>query len=315
MKIFFHNDPDGRAAGAVAWRSPLVNRSSIYEVIEIDYKTVETGNFDFNTIHPNELLIIVDFSFKPRDMSKILAKTSYIIWLDHHLTSLEYKYGIGISGKEIELSGIRDKNFSGCELAWKYFFPDDKMPQAIEYIGDRDKWAFNFGQASVEFVEGLHLYPHQPKDPIWDLLLGSPAGYAGNREYVEFNKILEEGKLCVKYRDSICEDYIKSFGFETMFEGHKSFALGLMAFGSDAFGSRIKDYELLLTFEFDGKNYTVGVYSESVDVSKICEKYGGGGHAGAGGFLVKELPFINEYSAFSAIAKTEIYRQQVKKES
>lgn len=285
MRIFHHNDADGRAAGAIAWRSPLVNRSSAYEVIEIDYKLLEAGEYDLDNIRPNEVLIIVDFSFKPPDMNKILKKTPYIIWLDHHLTSLKYKY-------DMELDGIRDENYSGCELAWKYFFPDKKMPRAIEYIGDRDRWAFNFGQTSTQFVEGLKLLPHEPKDPIWDLLLGSDAGFElGGKEEIEIDKIVSDGIMCIKYRESFCRDYAKSFGFETMFEGKKAYALGLLTIGMDAFGEKSKEYELLLGFEFDGNQYTVGVFSETVDVSEICEKYKGGGHRGAGGFSCKELPF------------------------
>lgn len=288
MRIFHHLDSDGRCAGAIAWRSPLVNRSQAYEVIEIDYKILEAGEYDLDDIKPNEVLIIVDFSFKPPDMSKILKKTPHIIWLDHHLTSLEYKY-------EMELDGIRDKAYSGCELAWRYFFPDKKMPRAVEYIGDRDKWAFNFGQTSTKFVEGLKLHPHEPKDLIWDMLLGSAAGFEiGGKEDIEVDKIISDGSLCIKYRDNFCRDYAKSFGFETMFEGKKAYALGLMMFGSDSFGDKIKEYELLLGFEFDGKQYTVGVYSKTIDVSKICQKYGGGGHKGAGGFITKTLPFKKE---------------------
>ncbi len=288
MKIFHHNDADGRCAGAIAWRSPLVNRSSIYEVIEIDYKILEAGEFNLNDIHPNEVIIIVDFSFKPPEMKRILERTPYVIWMDHHLTSLAYDYGV-------ELKGIRDKNFSGCELAWKYFFPDKKMPRAVELIGDRDKWAFNFGVDSTHFVCGLDLYQHEPKDSIWDLLLGSEAGFdIGGREEIEVDKIISEGSICVKWRDSFCRDYAKSFGFETTFEGKKAYALGLMNIGSDGFGDKGKEYDLLLSFEYDGKNYTVGIYSETVDVSKIAQKYGGGGHKGAGGFIVKELPFRKE---------------------
>ena len=285
MKIFHHLDADGKCAGAIAWRSPLVNRSQAYEVIEIDYKILEAGEYDLdNNIHPNEVLIIVDFSFKPPDMKKILKKTPYIIWLDHHLTSLKYKY-------DMELEGIRSEKYSGCELAWKYFFPDKKMPRAVEYIGDRDKWA-NLLEDSTRFVEGLKLHPHGPKDPIWDLLLGSDAGFdIEGREEMEVDKIVSDGRMCIKYRENFCRDYAKSFGFKTIFEGKKAYALGLLTLGMDAFGEKAKEYELLLGFEFDGKQYTVGVFSETAGVSEICEKYGGGGHAGAGGFICKELPF------------------------
>jgi nanoRNase/pAp phosphatase (c-di-AMP/oligoRNAs hydrolase) len=35
----------------------------------------------------------------------------------------------------------------------------------------------------------------------------------------------------------------------------------------------------------------VSLYSEKVDVSIIAKNHGGGGHAGAAGFICRDLPF------------------------
>jgi nanoRNase/pAp phosphatase (c-di-AMP/oligoRNAs hydrolase) len=47
-----------------------------------------------------------------------------------------------------------------------------------------------------------------------------------------------------------------------------------------------------MPFVFDGEQYTVSLYSKTVDVSEIAKKYGGGGHKGAAGFQCKKLPFM-----------------------
>jgi nanoRNase/pAp phosphatase (c-di-AMP/oligoRNAs hydrolase) len=41
----------------------------------------------------------------------------------------------------------------------------------------------------------------------------------------------------------------------------------------------------------DGSQYTVSLYSETIDVSVIAKKHGGGGHKGAAGFVCPKLPF------------------------
>ncbi len=193
---------------------------------------------------------------------------------------------------------MRDKTFSGCELAWKYFVPNTTIPRAVELIGDRDKWAWKFGEHTANFNMGLKLYSHQPGDEIWDELFphSTIPFQIGRLEADPHRKVQEiekEGVTCVQFRDMFCFDYAKSYGFETEFEGYKCFALGIYMFGSEAFGGRMNTYDICLSYEYLGDKWTVGLYSDGkgIDVGKIAQKYGGGGHAGASGFTCKELPF------------------------
>ena len=266
MKIYYHNDLDGRCAAAIAYRATKVERIKgvKVELIELDYKD-EIG---VKEIHLCEKIFIVDFSFKPEIMEKVLLLTKNIVWIDHHKIAFEYKYSQKV------MMGIRDNKFSGCELVWKYFYGEKAMPRAVELIGDRDKWAWKFGKETAHFNVGLQVYDHQPKDTIWDRLFRMPLGLA------EVPNVITKGKLCLKFRDQFCENYCKSYGFETEFEGYKCFALGLYMFGSEAFGNRIDKYDVLLSFEYLGNNWVIGLYSKKVDVSKIAVKYGGGGHSG-----------------------------------
>jgi len=284
MKIYFHSDLDGRCAGAIVYQATRLEeryKKEKIELIELDYK----DEIKVNEIHICEMVYIVDFSFKPEIMEKVLLLTENVVWIDHHKTSFEYEYSK-------ELKGLRDNKFSGCELAWKYFYPDRKMPRAVELIGDRDKWAWKHGKDTAFFNLGLKLYDHQPKDGIWETLFNDTNGY-------HTKGIMSEGDICLKFRDNFCEDYAKSYGFETEFEGYKCFALGIYMFGSEAFGDRMKNYDICLSFAYLGNNWTVGLYSDGkgIDVGKIAQKYGkkygtsGGGHFGAAGFTSPELPF------------------------
>ncbi len=67
--------------------------------------------------------------------------------------------------------------------------------------------------------------------------------------------------------------------------------MNLHMFGSLAFNELMFDYPICIGFVYDGKQYTVGLYSREIDVSEIAKKYDGGGHKGAAGFVCKELPF------------------------
>lgn len=269
MKCFYHNDADGRCAGAIVWRTRDSNRKG--EMIELEYK----DEIPISKIEPSERIVIVDFSFKPEVMEKVFERTKDIIWIDHHKTAFEYKYSEN-------LKGIRDNRYSGCELTWKYFAQTSVIPEAVKLIGDRDTWHWKYGERTANFNMGLMLYPHQPEDEIWEDLLFQAK---------KLDEIIVQGKTCVQFRNMFCADYVKSYGFETEFEGHNCFALGIYMFGSESFGSKLKEYDICLSYEFLGDKWIIGLYSEKIDVSEIAEKYAGGGHKGAAGFISEELPF------------------------
>ena len=64
------------------------------------------------------------------------------------------------------------------------------------------------------------------------------------------------------------------------------------------FGDLYNKYPLVATFVFDGKKYKYSIYSNdrSVKCNEIAAKFGGGGHAGAAGFISDKLefPYIKE---------------------
>lgn len=269
MKCYYHNDADGKCAGAIL--DTAVNED--IDFIAMQYK----DEVKIEDIEVGEDIYILDFSFKPEVMNKILEITQNIIWIDHHKTAFEYE-----KGYKQNVLGIRQAEKSACELTWEYLY-DEYPPPSVSLIGDFDTWKFKL-EKSMEFKYGLDSWDHSPESEIWSKLL--------DKDY-DCKDMKDNGEAIIRFRDVICKDF-RSFGYETRFEGWLAFVQNLYMFGSLAFGELMMDYPICISFVFDGENYTVGLYSsdEDIDVSEIAKKHGGGGHKGAAGFVCKELPFI-----------------------
>ena len=278
MICFHHNDLDGRCAGAVVklWHDGAKNPGERTEFVELDYKdTVPLGK-----VAPGELTVIVDLSFKPDITEQLLTVTPQVIWIDHHKVILDAPEFMR------KLRGIRSRDFSGCELAWQFFFPGiTPPPQAVQLIGDMDAWKWKL-DATEQFCLGLMKLSHKPTDQIWKELLRRPLS---DEAEALMSKIVSDGRICQGFRDAICRDYAASFGFETEFEGHRAFACGFYEFGSKFFQEKMDQYPICLSFEFDGEKWAVGLYSKTLDVGEIAKRHGGGGHTGSAGFVADSL--------------------------
>ncbi len=273
MICIYHNDLDGRCAAAIVER----RMGKEINFIEAGYDKV----FDFKkSVCPGESVIIVDFSLKPEVMDELLEVTSDVTWIDHHVTAKGYPYQY-IRG----LRDFDDKSMSGCELAWMYYYPGIKMPDAIRLIGDYDKWALKYQPHCFQFYEGMKLIKHDPWESIWKDLIED----VNMKRTLE---IVEAGKMAILYRDNYCNDLCRSFGYETEIDGIKAYACNQFMFGSKGFGHRFDQYPLCLAYVHNGKKFTVSLYSAQVDVSEIAKRYGGGGHRGAAGFVCDQLPWI-----------------------
>lgn len=298
MKCFYHGDADGRCAGFwVALSAGLTDRYADSSFIEITYGKP----FPFETIRDHEQIYIVDYSIAPEEMERLLAITPDVTWIDHHKTAIE-RY----DGFPYAIRGVRFDGIAGCMLTYCYLHhmtgrgageikPFDvsmtaNAPMFTKLIADWDVWKFDFGKATSEYITAFNAYDFAPESKLWDALL------ADNPDFAKpcVATLLKEGAVMLKYRDGWARDYMK-LGFETMFEGHRCFAVNLGHCSSEFFKS-LPDgkYDVFMPFAFNGEQYTVSLYSTSVDVSVIAKKYGGGGHKGASGFQCKELPFRKE---------------------
>ena len=296
MIIFYHSDLDGHCAGAIAYKFATALDSSLPDLprrplcVEMDH----FSTLDLNSVENGENIYIVDFSFKPDVINKLLEKGCNITWLDHHKTAFDYEKKFIRSRGSV--NGFRRDDLSGCGIAWNWFFPHSPMPYVVEMIQDYDLWQFKFPETKP-FYEGLKLEDTAPIAGIWKTLLCTTQMYSKHEKDI-ISDFCKKGETCIKYRDSICKDYCK-MGFETWFMGYRCFAQGMYTFGSTAFGELIHKYPICLSFEFLGDKWVIGLYSadDKIHVGELAKQCGGGGHKGAAGFTMngKDLPdFLGE---------------------
>jgi len=276
MKIFHHCDPDGWCSAAIVYKWEKEQGTEGIKCISINYPE----KIDVSKIKDKEQVYIVDYSVSPENMDELLTKTHSIVWIDHHITAIE-KY----ENYDKKIEGIRDIRDAACELTWKYFFPARPMPLSVELIGDYDNWKWNRGDMTREFISGVKLIGSNPKSDKWQFLIEQDNSITQD--------LLIQGKAIDQYvtmdNKSACRK-----AYEVTFEGYKCIALNARGKSSLTFSSIDNgDYDILIVWNYgkskSGKLYTVSLYTgkdKDIDVSQICKKYGGGGHAGASGMTL-----------------------------
>jgi oligoribonuclease NrnB/cAMP/cGMP phosphodiesterase (DHH superfamily) len=279
MKIFFHGDMDGKCAGAIVYNyfkdKP---EGKIIECMLINYNM----DFPFDTIIKDEIVYIVDFSLQKKgDFEKLLKITPLVTWIDHHKTAIEKHAAIAH-----RLKGVRDISKAGGVLTWEFFYPAIQVPKIVELLGDYDTWTFKYGEITNYLQNGIRLNNTDPTDDNWRSWLGTKSQECAD-------DICREGKICLLYRNNYYGGLVKSWAFPVEFEGYKCIACNAGSVSSQLFDSVEEDYDIMMPFVFDGKQWTVSLYTKKkdIDVSDIAKKYGGGGHKQASGFQCEKLPW------------------------
>ncbi|MFW5895674.1 MAG: DHH family phosphoesterase [archaeon] len=267
MICFHHDDLDGRCSAYLVKR--FIDEGDC-RFVEINYDQ----KFPLDKIKEGEYVCIVDFSIEPEVMRKLLKKTKNVVWVDHHISAIK-KY----KDFEHHIPGIRNSNHAACELVFELLSREgSETPKAVKYIGDWDMWKFNYDKTE-EFKIGLEAYDTSPNSKIWDEVVENP------------HSIVNEGEVILRYRNNFYKEYVKKYSFETEFEEYDCIVCNVGNVSSKLFDSLEDEYDIKIAFAFNGDDYIVSLYSTFIDVSIIAEKYGGGGHEGAAGFVCKRLPF------------------------
>lgn len=262
----YHNDADGRASAAIVRRA----LGSETRLCEMNYG----DPVPWQLIAQAGRVIVTDFSLPKSDM-QALSRDRQLIWIDHHKSAIDQLSDIAAT-----LPGIRDTSEAACVLTWNFFFPEQTVPKAIMLIGDRDIWRWSLPDTGP-FSEGLFQQnSHPDNDQIWGPLLDDDTHI--------LNHLIEGGKVLVEARWNSIRRMVSRYGFEVKFEGYRTMAINNR--GSGEMGQFIRELGFQIAYCYvdlrqNGDLMTVvTLYSDSVDVSEIATKFGGGGHPGAAGF-------------------------------
>jgi hypothetical protein len=238
-----------------------------------------------------------------------------ITWIDHHKTAIE-KY----KDFPVPIKGFRQDDVAACMLTWAYFeFKWDRpidinigiptigdhviqlSPQFTQYIHlwDTWQWKSDIHANKIEaFITGLQGKDLHPCSDIWgelndDEILAPECNDIPEGDLL-LGSIIDKGCNMIAFRDGYAKSCCDGLGKVIEFEGYRCFACNVPKCNSEWFKSiDSSTYDILMPFYYNiqtGK-FTISLYSDIVDVSKIAVKYGGGGHVSSSGFQSKGLPF------------------------
>lgn len=280
--IIYHDDADGRCAAAIAGRHGHDNR------YEVEYMKAEHGagpQWDkLMMLRRNKDEIwVVDFSFEENDMLALvlIVGKSYLYWFDHHKTAIEKLRNM------VTVPGLRNLEWAACMLVWIWCSPGLVPPPAVKYIADRDLWRFKYGDTTKDFYEMYLQAESHPCGQVWDLYFTMPEE--------QYRKYIAHGRILRTARIQQLKSFALSLGQQVAFIlGENQYtAKGLKVNypGSGDMGQVIKDlgYDVAWCYVekmIEGRLVRDNsLYSDTFDVSAIATARGGGGHAGAAGYV------------------------------
>lgn len=252
-------------------------------------------------------VIMCDISFPKDEMIKLwdIVGVENMIWIDHHISAIKE-----IQDTKWLWEGQQDTKFAACELTWKYFFPNEEMPEIVRLLGRYDCFGHKGTDEEtkvLEFQYGARTYIKNYED-AYDFLVGNKVLQDSNDEPNTIEMMMLYGSSTYQYLCTEAKQAYKN-GFDIKFmiphpkyigEGQyklvRFICINKERFNPINFGIDYhKDgYDGAACFYFDGENYNFSLYNDNkkVDCSIIAKQFGGGGHAGAAGFRIKDTKQI-----------------------
>jgi len=268
MKCLYHGaDLDGHCSGAIVkYFNPEC------EMIPMNY-----GD-EIPKFKPHEDVVIVDFSLPFRAM-EFLDQYNNLVWIDHHKTAIEDMERLNISGK-------RELGRGACELTWEYF-SNEPVPEGVWLLSLYDVWDHKMPDV-LAFQYGMRMREDTSPDnqSMWGDVFTSLPSF--------MDETLLAGTTIMKYEETQNKKYCDNCAFVLFFEGLRFLAMNKPLSNSKVVDSlyRPERHDAVMFFWFQhGRGWNVSMFSDKadIDVGEIAKRYGGGGHKGAAGFIIKTL--------------------------
>jgi len=270
--VLYHRKcPDGFGAAYAAWKK----YGDMAEYIPVSY-----GDSMAEKLEGREVFML-DFCYElPGEIERLVATTKRLVVIDHHGSAKQLVESVP--------EHVFDTEHSGATLAWTYFHPETVSPLLLEYIEDHDLYRHQLPQ-SEEMATYISIQPRTFE--AWDKLVqkfDQPASRVN---------ILKTASYYSEYFNALVEMSVNE-AKKVRFEGYGCyFATTHAAMRSqvaDALYTKLPPIALVVSAHPDG--FGVSIRGDgSVDVSKIAEKYGGGGHPNSSGFFIRngtDMPWI-----------------------
>ena len=211
---------------------------------------------------------ILDFSFKPDVMEKIIENATNVVLLDHHETAeKDLKKFIGTGPKS---QVIFDMTKSGAKLTTEYC--GNKGNWIVDYVEDRDLWRFAL-PSSKEVNVALQSYPMDFK--VWDSIF-----IGASKESMAL-----EGIAILRYQNNLIERAMAN-KHDITIKGKKGLSVNSCLLQSEI-GEKLAEESGTYGHVWyeNGKVTRNSLRSQGdYDVGKIAKSLGGGGHRNSSGY-------------------------------
>lgn len=283
-RVFYHRmDLDGRAAGAIARRG-LEAAGEPFRLYPYDY----ADPFPEADVRERDTVWFIDVAWQPFENMARLARERgcRVVSIDHHRSVAES----GVLAA-IESHFSADNSRAGCLLAWEYFMPEEPAPEWVDLLSRYDIWDNSDGDAWAKrilpFQMGMQARPTDPVDnwPFWKRLFERGAG--ASRRFVRGT--IRDGRAILAWVLERSAADARDHAFEAHLGRLKALCINSTAFSSsalDAAWNPQRHHLMLIYARRRDATWRVALFTSrpDVDVSRIAERFGGGGHRSAAGF-------------------------------
>lgn len=268
---------------------------------------------DMPEIEDGDVVYMLDYSRSPEEL-QVLGERCDVIVIDHHDSavrrieawereaihlSTEQLSAMGIADWEMSFKTVLDTSKSGAVLAWEHFHPGKPLPALFAYVQDRDLWRWELEDSRAVNARLATL----PKEfDLWGLYLDEPIesiardGEAVITAYerqleslIEKVRVIRPGVGTAEAADYTRHQCLTSPWYETTI-GLVNSPVLQSELGHRALDAH-PDVDVAAVWyeDADGRIKTsLRSRKGGVNVARIAEQYGGGGHPSAAGFRTDE---------------------------
>jgi len=279
MKIFcyFHSDDlDGWSSSAIVSKKHQNDEIEFYGYNYEDEIKLVTGY---------DIVYMVDCSTTSENMKFLIENNKKFIWIDHHAQKIWQV----IEEIKDPILGLRDKGniHSACVLTWKYLYPKKPVPTILKYIEDVDLWKWEMKDTD-EITTSLDLDCKKDREMLKNF-------FNENVWKSVINIIIENGRKYINMRTKQIKEIMKNTVI-VHWGGYRTAVINTPIHKSHTGDAILKEninVNIVLIWSFNKDKVLCSLRSSDVDVARIADKYGGGGHRLASGFRC-DLRFIRK---------------------
>lgn len=267
--VLYHaNCDDGFGAALAAWKSLPLKTTKFIPVSYSEPPPEIKGTY-MN-------IYLLDFCY-PEPVIDMWAYYHHITIIDHHISAEETINKM--NRKWPNVYSYYDVTKSGARLAWEYFHGYYHTPKLIELIEDRDLWRYNFSPDTEIMHNALNTIPRDFRK--WSIYLYD----------VNAQSLIERYRIFPGIIQKTVRDICKDASFDCSIHAYPA-KLVLSSVYISEIGAELSnlfdiDIGIVLQLSTNGRiKVSLRTKKDDVDVSKIAEKFGGGGHKKAAGFYI-----------------------------